>query len=78
MRDICVDKIFQQYKDKSSWIQCMLLKLSKFRTKCFEQCESSTGYVWSIIIYIGKNIDYNISTSDSAKGAKVVSLSENF
>ena len=77
MRDIYVDESLLLYKGKLSWIQYMSLKRSRFGIKCFELCKSSTRYAWNIIIYTGKDTDYNILPDDYAMGTKVVlSLSE--
>ena len=57
MKDICVDENLLLYKGRLSWIQYMPLKRFIFGIKCFELCESSTGYVWNIIIRTGKDTD---------------------
>lgn len=53
-RDMTINKKIMLYKGKLEWMQLMPLKRVSFRVKTFMLCECETGYVWSIIIYIGK------------------------
>ncbi|GFY54378.1 uncharacterized protein TNIN_203711 [Trichonephila inaurata madagascariensis] len=43
------------FKGRLGWKQFIPLKRARFGVKCFMLCESISGYVWSIIIYTGKD-----------------------
>ncbi|XP_052739767.1 piggyBac transposable element-derived protein 4-like [Bicyclus anynana] len=47
-KDICIDQRLTLWKGKSR------SKAAKFGIKTFELCESTTGYLWSFIVYTGK------------------------
>ena len=51
-----------------------LLKSSKFGIKSYELCESSSGYLWSFIIYTGKDIVFQTAfiSGDTNKTAAIV------
>jgi len=41
--------------ERKTFFQTIPLKSSKFGIKSYELCESSSGYLWSFIIYTGKD-----------------------
>jgi hypothetical protein len=57
------------WKGRLSFVQYIFLKASKFGIKTFELCESTTGYLWSFIVYTGKEteIDSPFVTTDTPK-----------
>jgi hypothetical protein len=55
-QDIVIDESLTLWKGKS-FKQYMPLNAPKFGIKCYKLCESSTGYVWSFIIYTGQGME---------------------
>ncbi|CAG4958413.1 unnamed protein product [Colias eurytheme] len=53
-KDICIDESLTLWKGRSDIKQYIRSKASKFGIKTFELCESVTGYLWSFIVYTGK------------------------
>ncbi|XP_045510267.1 piggyBac transposable element-derived protein 4-like, partial [Colias croceus] len=53
-KDICIDKSLTLWKGRLDIKQYIRSKASKFGIKTFELCESVTGYLWSFIVYTGK------------------------
>ncbi|GIY71398.1 piggyBac transposable element-derived protein 4 [Caerostris darwini] len=53
-RDV-IDESLMLFKGQLGWKQFIPLKRARFGVKCFMLCESISGYVWSIIIYTGKD-----------------------
>jgi hypothetical protein len=47
------------WKGRLSFKQYIPLKSLKFSNKSYELCESSSGYLWSFIIYIGKDTRFH-------------------
>ena len=52
---VTIDESLMLFKGGLGWKQFIPLKRSRFGVKCFMLCESVSGYVWSIIIYTGKD-----------------------
>ena len=52
----------------------MSLKASKFGIKSYELCESSSGYLWSFIIYTGKDTVFQTAyiSDTTTKTAEIV------
>jgi len=57
-----------------SFLQYLPLKSSKFGIKTFELCESTTGYLWSFLVYTGKDTVINspLISSETPKTAAIV------
>lgn len=53
-RDIGIDESLTLWKGRLNFKQYIRSKASKFGIKTFELCESTTGYLWSFIVYTGK------------------------
>lgn len=58
---ISIDESLLLWKGRLSWVQCIRTKAARFGIKFYELCESTTGYLYRFIIYIGKG-----STEDEA------------
>jgi hypothetical protein len=56
-QDIVMDESLTLWKGCLSFKQYIPLKVAKFGIKSYELCESSTGYVWSFIIYTGQGME---------------------
>ena len=54
-QNITTDEILMLWRGRLSFRQHIPLKSSKFGIKSYELCESSSGYLWSFIIYTGKD-----------------------
>lgn len=54
-KNVTIDESLMLYKGRLGWIQYMPLKRSRFGVKTYMLCESTSGYIWSTIIYTGKN-----------------------
>jgi len=54
-QNIVIDESLTLWRGRLSFRQCIPLKSSKFGIKSYELCESSSGYLWSFIIYTGKD-----------------------
>ena len=48
------------------WIQYIPLKRARFGIKHFLLCESSTGYVWCFVLYVGKGTQFDPEFDDLA------------
>lgn len=53
-KDICIDESLTLWKGRLNFRQYIRSKAAKFGIKTFELCESATGYVWSFLVYAGK------------------------
>ncbi|XP_023940980.1 piggyBac transposable element-derived protein 4 isoform X2 [Bicyclus anynana] len=53
-KDICIDQSLTLWKGKLNIKQYIRSNAAKFGIKTFELCESTTGYLWSFIVYTGK------------------------
>ncbi|XP_049948270.1 piggyBac transposable element-derived protein 4-like [Schistocerca serialis cubense] len=63
-RDVTIDESLLLYKGQQGWIQYLLLKRARFGIKTFMLCESQTGYVLSLIIYVGKGTTFEEEYKD--------------
>lgn len=54
-RDISIDESLLLYKGRLSWRQYIPSKRARFGIKSFLLCESSSGYIWKMVIYTGKD-----------------------
>jgi len=59
---------------KTFFRQYIPLKSSKFGIKSYELCESSSGYLWSFIIYTGKDTVFQTAfiSGDTNKTAAIL------
>ena len=73
-QNIAVDESLTLWRGRLSFRQYIPLKSSKFGIKSYELCESSLGYLWSFIIYTGKDTVFSGDTNKTA--AIVLSLVE--
>jgi len=73
-QNISVDESLTLWKGRLSFKQYLPLKSSKFGIKTFELCESSSGYLWSFIVYTGKGtiIQSHIITENMNKTTAIV------
>jgi hypothetical protein len=53
-KDISIDESLTLWKGRLSFKQYVPLKASKFGIKTYELCDSTTGYLWSFLVYTGK------------------------
>ncbi|PSN42671.1 hypothetical protein C0J52_13024 [Blattella germanica] len=58
-QNIAIGESLTLRRGRLSFWQYIPLKSSKFGIKTFGLCESSSGYLWSLIIYSGKDITFN-------------------
>ena len=54
-QNIAIDESLTLWRGRLSFRQYIPLKSSKFGIKSYELCESSSGYLWSFIIYTDKD-----------------------
>ena len=54
-QNIATDESLTLWRGRLSFRQYITLKSSKFGIESYELCESSSGYLWSFIIYTGKD-----------------------
>jgi hypothetical protein len=73
-QNISVDESLALWKSRLSFKQFLPLKYSKFGIKSFELCDSQTGYLWSVLIYTGKEtrIESPLITGDMNKTTAIV------
>ncbi|XP_035229926.1 piggyBac transposable element-derived protein 4-like [Stegodyphus dumicola] len=71
-QDTCIDESLLLYKGRLSWTQYLPLKRARFGIKMFMLCESHSGYVWSIIIYVGKSTDISEENKECSFSTQVV------
>jgi hypothetical protein len=68
-QDILIDKSLTLWKGCLSFNQYLPLKASKFGIKTYELCDTITGYLWSFLVYAGKDteLDSPLITADTTK-----------
>jgi hypothetical protein len=73
-QNISVDESLTLWKGRLSFKQYLPLKASKFGIKIYELCDSTTGYLWSFLVYTGKDteLDSTLLTPDMNKPTSVV------
>ncbi|KAM7281296.1 piggyBac transposable element-derived protein 4-like, partial [Ixodes scapularis] len=69
-RDVSVDESLLRFKGRLSWKQYMPLKRARFGVKFFVLFESSSGYIWNMLMYTGKGAV--VGDADVAMGTRVV------
>jgi hypothetical protein len=70
-QDISVDKSLMLWKGPYVF---QPLKASKFGIKTNELCDATTGYLWSFLVYTGKDtkLDSPLITADTSKTSAIV------
>ena len=73
-QNIAIDESLTLWRGRLSFRQYIPLKSSKFGIKSYELCESSSGYLWSFIIYTGKDTVFQTAfiSGDTNKTATIV------
>src|SRR5215510_1156610 len=73
-QNIAIDESLMLWTGRLSFRQYIPLKSSKFGIKSYELCESSSGYLWSFIIYTGKDTVFQTAflSGDTNKTAAIV------
>jgi hypothetical protein len=73
-QDISIDESLTLWKGRLAFKQYLPLKAAKFGVKTYELCESTTGYLWSFLVYIGKDtqLDSPLITADTNKTSAIV------
>ncbi|PNF40920.1 hypothetical protein B7P43_G14977 [Cryptotermes secundus] len=78
--NIAIDESLTLWKGRLSFKQYLPLKAAKFGIKTFELCESSSGYVWSFLVYTGQGMELTnqyVTAETNKTTAIVVTLLEN-
>jgi hypothetical protein len=57
-QNICVNESLLLWNGQLGWIIYIPSKQSRFGMKTYKLCESSTGYVWNVIVYTSKDTIY--------------------
>ncbi|XP_023725727.1 piggyBac transposable element-derived protein 4 [Cryptotermes secundus] len=79
-QNIAIDESLTLWKGRLSFKQYLPLKAAKFGIKTFELCESSSGYVWSFLVYTGQGMELTnqyVTAEKNKTTAIVVTLLEN-
>jgi len=73
-QNISVDESLTLWKGRLSFKQYIPMKSSQFGIKTFELCESHSGYLWSFIVYTGKDtiLESPLISRDTPKGTAIV------
>jgi hypothetical protein len=73
-QDISIDESLTLWKGCPSFKQYLLLKASKFGIKTYELFNATTGYLWSFLVYTGKDtkLDSPLITSDTSRTTAIV------
>jgi hypothetical protein len=68
------DESLTLWKVRLSFKQYILLKASVFGIKTYELCDAITGYLWSFLVYAGKDteLDFPLITADTNKTTAIV------
>ncbi|XP_015111779.1 piggyBac transposable element-derived protein 4-like [Diachasma alloeum] len=71
---IAIDESLTLWKDRLSIKQFLPLKSAKFGVKWYQLCESTTGYLWNFVMYLGKDTDMECApcTRDTPKTSAIV------
>jgi len=54
-QNVCIDEFLLLWKGRLHFKQYIPIKCSRFGVKLFKLCESSSGYIYSLKIYVGKD-----------------------
>lgn len=70
--NVCIDESLLLWKGRLSWKVYIPSKRSRFGIKSYQICESSTGYIWDLFIYIGDQTVFDDNLKDLAYGEKTI------
>ena len=71
-RDVSIDESLMLYKGRLGWVQYIPMKRSRFGIKYYMLCESSSGYVWKFMIYVGKGTQISQEYPNLNMAAQIV------
>lgn len=71
-QDVSIDESLMLFKGRLGWVQYIPMKRRRFGVKYFMLCEAKTGYVWKLIIYVGKGTQFDEDFSDLQVSSHVV------
>ena len=71
-QDLSIDESLMLFKGRLGWVQYIPLKRSRFGVKYFLLCEAKTGYVYRMIIYVGKGTQFDPDYDDLPVSSRVV------
>lgn len=71
-KNVTIDESLMLYKGRLGWIQYMPLKRARFGIKTYMLCESKSGYIWSTIIYTGKNTIFSKQLQNLPVSSQIV------
>ena len=73
-QNIAIDEFLTLWRGRITFRQYIPSKSSKVGIKSYELCESSSGYLWSFIIYTGKDIMFQTAfiSGDTNETATIV------
>jgi hypothetical protein len=73
-QDISADESLILWKGRLSFKHYLPLKSSQFEIKTFELCESNSGYLWSFLVYSGKDtiLESFLISKDTPKATAIV------
>jgi hypothetical protein len=60
-QNISVDESLTLWKGRLSFKQYIPLKAAKFGIKTYELCEANSGYLWSLVVYTGRDTHFQSS-----------------
>lgn len=71
-QDICIDESLTLWKGPLGFKQYIKTKSARFGIKSYELCESTTGYLWSFFIYVGRRTTNSTLPSSVSTVIKLV------
>lgn len=71
-RCIAVDESLVPYKGRLSYKQYIPKKRARFGIKIYELCESTSAYIWNMIIYTGNDTPYDSKYAGYGASIKIV------
>ena len=69
-QNISIDESLLLWKGRLKWKRYIPLKRSRFGIECYILAEAETGYVWGLIVYVGKNTVYSYNIPDMSEEDK--------
>lgn len=70
--NITIDESLIPYKGRLGYKQYIPTKRARFGVKLFELCESSSGYIWNMLIYTGKDTPFHTDYEKYGMGTRCV------
>lgn len=71
-QDVCIDESLMLFKGRLGWVQYIPMKRRRFGVKYFMLCESKTGYVYKMTIYVGKGTQFDPEYDEYPVSSRVV------